>query len=504
MEQLRDYQIDAVVKIDEYFRFPKAKVMYQLPTGGGKTEVACAIAKSWPNDLFSPQIYWLTHRKELEKQSSKRLVKSGVEGVLVSSPVRMYNKLRKGVYKPNSRSLLIADEAHHTSAPTWVRILNEWPGYILGLTATPWRLSKKEGFDHLFTFLIKGPSVQELVEDGHLVPCIVRCPNGPLIEGAGNVAGDYSTSQMYSSNDHVLLVKKGIEWLLKERKPHSRTICYTLNVQHAHNVCNYALLRGLKARVILGNTPPDEREWAVEQFSKGHLDLLVCVEVITEGFDVPGIDSILILRPTKSLSLYLQMIGRSMRPAPGKEYALILDATKNWTKHGLPEEDRSSLWNLEARSEEDGKGEAPVRLCPRCYTVNHSASRACRTCGKPFGTQCTQCGTFVFLDESGGLLNICNRCDEEEQDKIFESGVSTIVAGRPWYLEKMSHLPKQDRWGVKLKSLYMVEKGTTVLVTSKKGKRWFTAIDKIVEQDGTSYICKTDGSRRYTKPVTVN
>ena len=116
------------------------------------------------------------------------------------------------------------------------------------MTATPWRLSKKEGFDHLFNHLVTGPPTQELIEGGFLVPTIVRHPRGKLIEGHGaNISGDFSESATWENNDKVLLVRSGIDWLLRERNKNSRTVCYTLNVVHAYSVNNYALNKGLKS-----------------------------------------------------------------------------------------------------------------------------------------------------------------------------------------------------------------------------------------------------------------
>ena len=491
--ELRDYQLEAVNQIEKYFRLPGAKVLYQLSTGGGKTEVACAVAQDWENDPDDPQIYWLTHRRELERQSSLRLIEADVDGVIVSSPAKLWNRMKKGQYVPARKSLLIADEAHHASAPTWVRIIKDWPGTVLGLTATPWRLSKKEGFDHLFESMVKGPPIQELISNGYLVPTIVRHPRGPIIEGKGNLSGEYSTAETWNQNDKVLMIKKGIDWLLEERNENSRTICYTTTKQHAHRVHQYALNMGLKSAVILGDTPTEERERNVERFGRGELNLLVCVEVITEGFDVPAIDSILILRPTQSLSLYLQMIGRSMRPAPGKRFALILDACGNWAKHGLPEEDRSHIWSLEARKEDGNGGLPPMRICTRCKTINHAASRFCRACHKSFGFACKKCGSFVY--EDNGTTGKCLTCDDEKQKKMFESGVATVVSARPHLITR-----NPEKWGVLVDSIIRDE-NCSAIVTSGKGYRWHTTLTDLVGKHGNSYVYRTDGSRKFTTRI---
>ena len=500
MDKLWYYQEDAVDAINETMDESVRRILYQLPTGGGKTRIACEIAKQWPTSVFDPQVYWLTHRKELEKQSTKRLIEADVSSAIVSSPVRMNNAIKKGKYHPGGDSLLIADEAHHASAPTWERIVKSWPGTVLGLTATPWRLSKKEGFDHLFDHLIIGPPTQELIDGGFLVPTIVRHPKGKrktLFDPQGtSVSGDYSETETYENNSKVALIDKAVDWLLEERNPNSRTVCYTLNVVHAYGVHKCALKKGLKSAVILGETPEEERDKAVKDFSEGKLNLLVCVEVITEGFDVPMIDSILMLRPTQSLSLYLQMIGRSMRAAPGKKHALILDGVGNWQRHGLPEDDRSDVWQLEARGEPGEKGEFPIRSCKKCKCLNHAASRVCKACGHVMGEECQKCGTFIFEEEvrmendDGSIW--CVTCDDNRQNDMFEAGIGTIISGKPYELKWLN-----NEWGVKCDA--RVPKETIALVTSRRGYRWFTMLTKLVGKDGRSYLYQTDGTRKFTK-----
>ena len=489
--RLREFQIEAVEKINLYLEGKNAKVLYQLATGAGKTIVACAVAKMWDGD-----VYWLTHRRELERQSSRRLGEAGVDGVIVSSPAKMYNRIRKGQYIPSKTSLLVADEAHHASAPTWARILREWPGSILGLTATPWRLSKREGFDHLFDVLVQGPSAQELIDEGYLVSCIVKHPidKDDVVKGHGNISGDYSAKQTWEMNDKTVLIKSGIKWLLRERTPTSRTVCYTLTVQHANAVNEYATERGLRSRVVLGETPEDERILAVKMFQEGELDLLVCVEVITEGFDVPGIDSILILRSTQSLSLYLQMIGRSMRPSENKTHALILDAANNWKVHGLPEEDRAHIWKLEARTDDDAMGMPPIRLCTRCHTINHASARSCKTCGKIFGNICDRCGAFIWME--GNIPGRCERCDMDDDLNIGDENISTIVSGRLVPIPGMENVHPDERWGVVVDKSKIVKEGMHILVTNTGGQRWLATLDKVVKKRGKKLYCKVRDNRR--------
>ena len=485
--KLRDYQSDAVDEINSYLDFANSKVIYQLPTGGGKTEVAITVAKEWMDDLSAPDVYWMTHRRELESQSAKRMEKAGLPSVIVSSPIRLNNAIKREDYVPGEDDLLIADEAHHATAKTWTKVVRNWPGNVLGLTATPWRLSKKEGFDHLFDHLIKGPTVQWLIEHGHLVPCVVRHPRGKFIEGFGaDRTGDFNSTQSYQNNDKTLLIEEAIKWLLEERKENSKTVAYCINVQHAKELNAYALSMGLRSALVLGETPDGEREKAVDDFGiNDALDLLICVEVITEGFDVPAIDSVLMLRKTMSLSLYLQMIGRAMRTAEGKEYALILDAAGNWKMHGLPEQDRE--WKLEARGEETLPGEAPIRICPMCNTVNHVAARVCTMCGFEFGQSCNRCGTYVYKDEQGNPRK-CRRCAEDEQRKMFEGGVGTVVAAEPYNLQMVWGEP--PIWGAKVFNP-TAQPGDIIQIVTKKGSKFQKEIVEIVGKSGANLLVTT-------------
>ena len=490
--KLRDYQEDAVKSINVHMDSNRARVIYQLPTGGGKTEIGIAVAQEWVEGMSSADVYWLTHREELEEQSGNRLKNSGMMDVVVSSPIKLFNRIKKGEYSPGEHDLLIADEAHHATAKTWDRIVHSWPGNVLGLTATPWRLSKKEGFDKLFNDLVLGPSVQWLIENKHLVPCIIRHPRGDLIEGAGtDSTGDYNTSETFKRNDKALLIEAGIDWLMEERNPNSKTVCYCLNVQHAKSVNDYAISVGLKSALILGETPDAERKESIEHFKlKGGYDTIVCVEVVTEGFDLPAIDSVLMQRPTLSLSLYLQMIGRAMRIAHGKKYALILDAVGNWKKHGLPEQDRK--WELKARGDASMPGDTPIRICPLCNTVNHISKRVCILCGFSFGKDCLRCGTFVYKDERGNERE-CVRCAKEAQDDLLAAGIDTIMAAEPYNFTWGQEA--KDDWGAKVLNPE-AKPGDIIQIVARNGKKWNMQIKEIVGKSGPSLLVRTQGIRR--------
>ena len=483
----RAYQQDAVRKIAPGLK-PGARIMYQLPTGGGKTHVAIEIAKRYMGDMpILRSLYWLTHRDVLEEQSAERIRDAGLTFGVVSSPQRLFNAIKRGDHRPTPDSLLVADEAHHATAKTWERVIKGWPGPVLGLTATPWRLKKTEGFDSLFSSLIIGPSPKELIKQGALVQPIVKYPRassdnpeGGRIVGKGNSGGDYSTSATVAGNSDTILVKYAIKWLINERSPTSRALVYACGVVHGERLLEFALSMGLKAALITGKTPKEERLAIMKGLTSLDVDTVINCEVVTEGADVPLCDIVLMVRPTKSLALYLQMAGRCLRPAPGKEAGIILDAAANFAEHGLPDDNR--VWSLQAREEYKGKGQAPVRDCWRCWAVVHMASRQCPFCKAALGFECSTCGKYAWWGPDGPVEDaVCERCDEEAQKALFNLQVDT----RPF---KIKYPPEfAEQWGVKVANAE-IEEGAKVRVTTSKGKSWPETITTVLyrnKREGT-------------------
>ena len=169
------------------------------------------------------------------------------------------------------------------------------------------------------------------------------------------------------------------------------TIAYAISVDHAHNLRDVFNDAGIPAAVILGDTSSEERNKAIAGFREGTIKVLVNVIVATEGFDLPDASCIAIARPTLSLALSLQMVGRGLRPKGDGGNCLILDLAAISVIHGLPEEERQ--WSLSPRGEQD-PGDAPVVWCPECETVSHAASHNCRNCGYAFGKDCERCGKW--------------------------------------------------------------------------------------------------------------
>ena len=411
MIELRDYQRDLLEQAQQTLVPKGARMMMQLPTGGGKTVIAAHLLADYL--VGGRKAVWLTHRKELATQTRDMLRNSA--GVNVS-PDTSWEQGAPAPYMPNGvvifmaqtatrrvnesgvwskygiDDLMIIDEAHHATARGWQKIIRGWPGRILGMTATPWRLSKREGFDHLFDGLIRGPQVRELQTQKFLCKSTVLFPTHEDRIRGGEVGsiGDYTERGIEQANlPDVMTVRALNFW--QEETPHRQTIIYAVSVQHAHNLKAVFTDAGIAAEVMLGSTESNERADIIRKFRDGHLRVLINVAVATEGFDLPDASCIVIARPTTSLSLYLQMVGRGMRPKPNDGDCVILDLAGNAQTHDLPETDR--VWTLYPRGQL-GDGEAPVTWCDQCRTVSPAASHNCQSCGSPFGEDCQRCGKW--------------------------------------------------------------------------------------------------------------
>ena len=409
MVKLRSYQKDLLRQVQDALD-AKTRVMMQLPTGGGKTIIAGALLSDWLTG--GRKAVWLTHRKELADQTCGMLTDAHISAmtdvnwtpgtdapamshgvvILMAQTVGRRTANREIWNRYNADDLMVIDEAHHAAAEGWERAMKQWPGRILGMTATPWRLSKKEGFDHLFGALICGPQVTDLQSDNWLcgAQTLLPPPEQRIIGGEVGSTGDYTESDIERANQNRPdVMTAGVLAFWQKHAVNRSTIAYAVSVDHAHNLTAVFNDSGIPAAVILGDSNREERDKAIDGFRDGTIKVLVNVIVATEGFDLPDASCITIARPTMSLALYLQMVGRGLRPKDGN--CLILDLAANSVIHGLPEEARE--WSLEPRGEQFA-GEAPIVWCPECETVSHAASHHCRNCGYAFGKDCGRCGKW--------------------------------------------------------------------------------------------------------------
>lgn len=350
---LRDYQSTLIRSVYEQWR-PHRRVLLQLPTGGGKTVVFSHIGHEFTRR--GDGVLVLAHRQELIDQAAAKLqaisgcpvgiVKAGhkpdydapIQVASVQSAVRRLGHLRPP-------GLAIIDEAHHATASTYRKVLAAFPqAYQLGVSATPIR-TDGSGFDDLFDALVTGPSVQELIDAGHLSPYrLFADPNPMTTKGAKTRQGDYSTGDVADLNPAIEL-SGNLVASYRQHCPGKRCIVFAINVVHSKAIAERYQASGIPAAHLDGNSSSEHRKATLDAFARGEILVLSNVGLFTEGFDLPALDAVQIARPTKSLALWLQMVGRALRPAPGKVEAVLLDHTKNWCVHGLPT--RPRLWSLD-------------------------------------------------------------------------------------------------------------------------------------------------------------
>ena len=364
--ELRKYQQDLIDKIHARWQQGDRKVMAQCPTGGGKTIIFTKITSQFIDQ--GRRVLILAHRQELIAQAANKVRDIiGIEPGMIGNGFKPDYKALiqigsvQSVVSPSRLSrltnigLVIVDEAHHFNLKnSYGKILNHFADAdVLGVTATPKRLDGR-GFDDYFDSLVCGISVQELINLAYLSPFKLYAANNQMkTEGIKTCKGDYSLSRLAAENDVIKLSGQLVE-TYRQYAYGKKTIVFAINLAHSRSIAEAYERSGIAAVHLDGNASAEERRAILEQFAAGSIKVLSNCELFTEGFDLPSLEAVQIARPTKSLSLWLQMVGRVLRPSAGKKLALILDHTDNHLIHKLPDQPR--VWTL------DGKPQKPRQL----------------------------------------------------------------------------------------------------------------------------------------------
>jgi len=404
---LRHYQSRDVDSIYTAFEAGHQLVLHCLPTGGGKTCEFTTMAQLAAASDTRTCI--LVHRDNLLQQASSKLRECGVTHSIIAPGRRYYGDL---VSVASVQTLvrrldryafdfLIVDEAHHAVSATYRKIFAAYPSaHVLGVTATPVR-TDGQGLGSVFQQITLGPSIAELIADGYLVE--------PEYHGAKKLVdlsairtrmGDFDQQQLAEAMDRREVTGDAVDNYAR-LCPGAPAITFCVNIRHAQDVAADFAASGWRAAVIHGKMPLAEIRRTLAQFAAGEIQVLTSCDLVSEGFDVPGIVAVILLRPTKSLAVYLQQVGRGLRPAcpvdsvldragrlamiaaSSKPRAIVLDHAGNCFRPGLGFADDPREWTLEGRAKRRaGIGEAavPVRQCPKCYRC-HRPAPACPACG---------------------------------------------------------------------------------------------------------------------------
>lgn len=359
--RLRPYQQDVKDKIFTLWKSEK-NVMLQMPTGAGKTILFSSVI----NDIIKvpdSKILIIAHRKELLEQISSHLSKYNIEhGIISSNRKRCLEKrvqvasIQTLTHKNNEEitksfvpNFIVIDEAHHTLAKTYDQLWKLYPlSWKLGVTATPCRINGAPFTNH-FSELISSLSVKELIEKGFLsdYTFYTENPDSDLYKAILSIKKKSSTGD-YRINDLLqnLNVERHVKKLVLSYSTYAnglKGIVYCISIEHAHNICEAYKNIGVVAEYIDSKTPKTEREQIVQDFKDGKIQVLVNVDIFSEGFDCPDVEFIQMARPTWSLSKYMQQVGRGLRTSLGKDKTIILDNAGMYARFGLPSDTR--LWN---------------------------------------------------------------------------------------------------------------------------------------------------------------
>jgi len=384
--QLRHYQQQAISDLRMAYRSGAHAPLLVAPTGAGKTIILAAITQAAAGR--GRRILILVHRRELIRQTSAKLTHAGVvHGIIaagfvpsdhpvqVASVQTLARRLEQQHWQPD---LTVIDEAHHAISNTWANVISYWPdSLLLGVTATPIRQDGR-GLGAMFDRLVLGPSTADLMAAGHLTRVKLYAPPQVAdLTGIRTRAGDYANDQAAAAMTRPTVTGDAITHYQRIAAGQP-AIAFCCNVNHATSVCDAFNAAGINATTLLGNTT--DRDALVARFAAGELQVLVTVDVVSEGFDCPGAAVAILLRPTQSQGLYLQQVGRVLRPAPGKAAAIILDHVGNVHRHGFPDDYRD--WSLDdrLRTSKVGPPAPSVRTCETCFAV-FKPQPVCPCCG---------------------------------------------------------------------------------------------------------------------------
>lgn len=387
---LRDYQQAIIEEVRQHLRERCKSILVQAPTGAGKTALTASMIGG--ASAKGRRSWFVVHRRELIRQSATTFKKVGIKYGIVAADSFMdrtqlaqicsVQTLANRLDRLPAPDMIVWDEAHHMAAGTWAKIHSRYPGIIhIGLTATPRRLDGK-GLAEYFYRMVRGPSVRWLIDGGYLSDYRAFALPGFDMSGVGKVGGDFNRKQLAAVMDGTPIVGDAVEHYRKHAMGR-RGLLFEVTVKRSEAAAERFKAAGIPAAHVDADTPAPERDRAMRDLEAGHLKMVCNVELFGEGVDVPAVEVIHLCRPTASLTLYLQQVGRGLRPAEGKDHCLIFDHAGNIERHGAPEIERD--WQLEFTSQAESQGEkdnAPAtRQCLDCYCINSAERTHCRFCG---------------------------------------------------------------------------------------------------------------------------
>jgi DNA repair protein RadD len=406
MLQLRPYQREALDALYAYWDNEGGSPIIVLPTGAGKSLVVATLMQELIRDYPDMRILCVTHVKELLVQNLQELL-----GLWPFAPAGLFSAglgqrdahsqiIFGGVQTIANKAhvighidLVLVDEAHlvprkadtqYGKLLAALRAINP-DMRMAGLTATDYRLGEgrlTEGEGPMFDAVAFEKPVGELIDEGYLCrPVSKGMATGYDLDGVGKVGGDYNQGKLQAAVDREAVTRAAIDEVMRYgddiKAPRKSWLLFCAGVEHAYHMRDEIRSRGITCETVAGETPAPDRDRILADFKAGRIRAVTNNSVLTTGFNHPGVDLLALCRPTLSTSLYIQMIGRGLRNAPGKENCLILDFAGCVRKHG-------PIDCVTVKKPGKGEGEAPVKQCPECESLVHASAKVCQDCGYEF------------------------------------------------------------------------------------------------------------------------
>lgn len=370
-----------------------------LPTGAGKTHVISLIIEKYLKK-FNKKILVLSHVKEILQQNYSSLsnyldmdiglYSSGLDSATICDvTVAGIQSVHRKSHLFDDVGLVLIDECHlvnDVDEGMYRKFMNEFSeANVIGLTATPFRA---RGYIHLIESSIFGSicydlssknNFNRLVKEGYLCRLISKATDMDMdTKGVHTIAGDYVNKELDLRFNTDSVTEQALVEVLRFTKKYKKILIFAINIDHAERIRELFNEFGVNTGIVHSEMD-DERETVIDRFKEGFYHALVNVNVLTTGFDVPDIDLIVLLRPTKSLTVYVQSVGRGLRVSPNKTHCLVLDFAGNTAFHG-PINDV----NIKQKGESKGDGEPITKNCPKCNCINHPKNKYCDACNHEF------------------------------------------------------------------------------------------------------------------------
>jgi DNA repair protein RadD len=384
----RPYQLKARKQVYQHIKLGFRRPLLQGATGSGKTYIACRVVEDARSR--GKRVHWITLKGFLNEQFIKTYSKPEEIGRIESGYTPNYSlpvqvsTLQSLINRPFPEAdLVVLDEVQHAKAESYKRVFEFYSkSVILGLTATPIRLDG-QSLDDIFDSITCGPNPSELEAAGVLCPHIVFAKYKPDLSQVNQIGGDYNQGSL----EKIVNVISSREFLVADyldKANNEKALVFCVSIQHSRDTTEAFVAAGIKAESLSGDTSEKERPRILERFVRGETRVLCSCDILTEGYDLPDVSVIVDNKPTASEGRWLQILGRGLRSAPGKQRLLVLDHSGNYLRHASDSETGPLDFPWEERfyNPERAKPKAKNlwKTCKKCFWVMKSGVMVCPNC----------------------------------------------------------------------------------------------------------------------------